>query len=283
MSDMTTIQVPGKWILAGEHAVVRGFPAVALPHADYHLTLRYAPEASCEELTVWPSVLSEMLSQLLGQLEMKCGVTSRDARGSLFLDSSIPLQAGFGSSAALCTAITRWFLSRHALDPERVTSLATELENYFHGKSSGLDVAAVAHNSPILFVRGQGAQKLNVTKLPRFTFHDTGLRSSTRECICKVESFFQTNARQAQSYDETMGASAERAARALERYAQVPAAIHDLAAAINEAQACFRAWDLVPAEAQALEDEQRAKGALAVKLTGAGNGGFLVALWPDAC
>ena len=86
----------------------------------------------------------------------------------------------------------------------------------------------------------------------------------------------------AQALDTAMGASAECAAKALQDYAHDPGgAIVRLADAMNRAQTCFAEWGLMPPEAEAIAQGERDRGALAVKLTGAGNGGFLVALWPE--
>ena len=52
-----------------------------------------------------------------------------------------------------------------------------------------------------------------------------------------------------------------------------------LTQAIQIAQECFYRWGLVPPEAQLLEQKLLREGALATKLTGAGGGGMVVALW----
>jgi mevalonate kinase len=46
-------------------------------------------------------------------------------------------------------------------------------------------------------------------------------------------------------------------------------------------QECFEGWGLLPPEAKALARELKAQGALATKLTGAGSGGMIVALWAE--
>jgi galactokinase len=44
-------------------------------------------------------------------------------------------------------------------------------------------------------------------------------------------------------------------------------------------QSCFEEWELVPESFTVIEEKLKNEGALAVKLTGAGAGGFVVALW----
>jgi len=55
----------------------------------------------------------------------------------------------------------------------------------------------------------------------------------------------------------------------------------ELGSAMNQAQGCFEEWGLVPDELIEQKQELLKQGALAVKLTGAGLGGFWVALWPS--
>ncbi len=60
---------------------------------------------------------------------------------------------------------------------------------------------------------------------------------------------------------------------------KVNEALTQLTESINLAQDCFEAWDLVPDSVRELILRLKAQGALAAKVTGAGRGGFVVALW----
>jgi mevalonate kinase len=52
-----------------------------------------------------------------------------------------------------------------------------------------------------------------------------------------------------------------------------------IARSMKRAQECFATWQLIPGDAYRLAQDLERQGALAVKITGAGGGGFLVALW----
>jgi mevalonate kinase len=56
-------------------------------------------------------------------------------------------------------------------------------------------------------------------------------------------------------------------------------ALQKIAQAMKLSQACFSAWGLISAPIAAQAVALEGEGALGVKLTGAGGGGFLVALW----
>ena len=48
---------------------------------------------------------------------------------------------------------------------------------------------------------------------------------------------------------------------------------------MNHSHECFEAWGLVPPQAREVRQTLLNQGALAVRLTGAGGGGFWVAFW----
>jgi mevalonate kinase len=284
--------VPGKWVLTGEHAVLRGSTAVALPHPEYLLKLSFKPSdqpsarpSNRPAFQVIPSSLEPVVVSILQSLNVEQPV------GTLEISGNIPMGAGMGSSAALCVALTRWLAPKLSLSPFRERDFATELEHHFHGKSSGMDVATVMSTSPIAFSMKKGPVALNVSRLPRFTFHDTGLRASTRECVLKVQLFVDAKPTLAARFDDQMSRASVSVVEALGAYdravaesLQPPFSMKELAAtqiarAMNDAHQCFVEWGLVPEQAMKLRDELIAQGALGAKLTGAGGGGFVVAIW----
>jgi mevalonate kinase len=284
------VRVPGKWVLAGEHAVLRGATAVALPHPEFSLELTFQPQvwsqpwATEEEfLKVAPDSASPLINEFLEGLKSEAaqkGATFPAPRGSLLLESSIPVGAGLGSSAALCVAFTRWVAGPLGLEEADLFEFARRLEDRFHGRSSGMDVAATSQGRPIVFTMAGGARPLEISKLPRFTFHDTGLRSRTSECVAKVNVFREAQPGPGEKLDQQMSEAAELAASGLLRYPiHAEEGLESLVRAMNLARGCFQGWDLVPPQIQKLEAELLKQGALAVKLTGAGAGGYVVALW----
>lgn len=268
------IRVPGKWVLAGEHSVLRGAAAVALPHPELGLELEFEPREG-SGLVVEPGDAESLIREVLA------GVGVVEVPGRLEIKSTIPVGAGFGSSAALCVAITRWLSEPLQVAEERWTEFATELEHRFHGQSSGMDVAVIAAATPIVFLRGMGATPLGVRSLPRFTFHDTGLRARTSECVAKVERFLQAQPIEAARIDEQMAQASRDAAEGLRRYdsGDTSGGLQQIAGAMELAQGCFVHWDLVPPVAQEVQKRLIGQGALGAKLTGAGGGGMIVALW----
>jgi mevalonate kinase len=282
-------EVPAKWVLTGEHAVLRGGRAITFPHPQYRLKLRiFQHRPACSPITMTPEVQSLVFKA--GQvLNVPTTVLSELA---VEIDSTIPVGSGLGSSAAICVALARGMMSiagnENALkDPQACISLATHLEDVFHGKSSGMDIHAIAYNKPLLFSIREGARAL--PPLPaghafRLEWVDTGLRGRTRDCIARVNAL---DSAQRGEIDEQMNAATELALQAWEERARAQdqssrsAAVRKLAHAIQQAQGCFEAWGLVPTKLIEQKTKLLNQGVLAVKLTGAGLGGFWVVLWPE--
>ena len=57
------------------------------------------------------------------------------------------------------------------------------------------------------------------------------------------------------------------------------AGLANLAQGMEQAHEAFLRWELVPAEALRMREQQLREGAISARLTGAGGGGFVVALW----
>lgn len=288
-SDPFETRVPGKWILAGEHSVIRGGLAVALPHTEFGLRLKFEPGA---EDSIQPPDARHAVQALFDRITELGAVKPERAwarpRGRLQIQSTIPVAAGFGSSAALCVALTRWVFASSEREPEEFFDFARGLEDYFHGRSSGLDIAATSLGRPIRFHTHSGPQDLGITQTPVFRFHDTGLRSSTRACVQHVSGLAEREPAQAQRLDQQMSSAATQAIEALLEYDSAAKsgrahlgtdALSSLAQAMQSAQACFVEWGLCPEPVRSLITRLESQpGVLAAKLTGAGLGGFVVTL-----
>ena len=282
---MKRIQIPGKWVLTGEHAVLTGAEALVLPHPEYSLWLEWTEGHTGTGLKIEPESISGVVRDLLGSLEHQAAGTSGrlPVDGALTIRSSIPLGGGLGSSAALCVALVRWVSPYLNIPSEKERELATVLENAFHGRSSGMDVAVASAARPIRFRMNTDPAPLDWEPLPRFTFHDTGFRSPTRECVERVDAFRRTEPSLAADADKSMGQATIDAVRGLDWYSQgrTEEGLAALAGAMKRAHECFRVWGLLPNSIERQISNLMTQGALAVKLTGAGSGGFLVALWPE--
>lgn len=269
-----------KWVLTGEHAVLRGIPAIALPYSGHSLQLTFTP-SQAGSLQISPAHAASVIQTILSDIAEDFKLPSLS--GDLEISGDIPQGSGLGSSAALCVALSRWLAPYLDLSEADIPGFATRLENHFHGQSSGMDVSVIASQTPVQFVRGKGSTPLQLKRLPRFTLHDTGIQSRTKDCIEKVTRIHTESEALGRRLDEAMGAATKKAYDGLLAYndGRDQEGLNLLTQAIQQANQCFLSWRLVPHEVWKLQDQLREEGALATKLTGAGDGGYLVALWPS--
>jgi mevalonate kinase len=276
-----SIEVPAKWVLSGEHSVLRGERALAFPHPSLSLKLNYFDPSNSLKTVPSPPELWSLITRA-------CEFLGKDSKlfltGTIEIESSIPMGSGLGSSAALSVAIAKLVIWKTGAPLGALIPLATHLEDVFHGKSSGMDVNVIAHAQPALFSMEKKVEAvLKFDRLPRFEFRDTGLRGQTKFCIEQVNNWRKENPSEALKLDSQMGRATEMACSALQTFQTDPTAGERiLALSMQDSQNCFETWGLVPHELFEQKNELLAKGALAVRMTGAGLGGFWVALWPSS-
>jgi len=274
--DFTTT-TSGKWILAGEHAVLRGNPALVFPLKSQHLILNYQLTPSLLTLTHsglqnphLHTIVWRVLEKGLNLLDLN--ITASQLTGTLHIDNQIPLGEGLGASAALCVAIARWFQAQFCPTLQTFT-FAKQLEHLFHGQSSGLDIAAASSAQGIYFQQGQ-CTPIPLIWSPYWALSSCGEVGITSHSIELVQNLRLDNPLRADEIDALMTESVEKA-----HFALLHQELDLLAQAINSAQFCFKAWGLTtPALASHMELLHQA-GAIAVKPTGSGGGGYVLSLW----
>jgi mevalonate kinase len=197
--------------------------------------------------------------------------------GVLVLVNRLPCGAGLGASAALCVALTRWLEGLELVAPAAMQPFARQLENLFHGESSGLDIAVTSSERAVMFSQDCGAREFKPAWIPGLFLSDSGARAVTRDCVAKVKSLLRQSPAEGESIDVDMRSAVEQCADSLREHRH--GACDALAEGINLACRCFRRWGLIEERlADHMEDLMLA-GASATKPTGAGIGGFVLSLW----
>ncbi len=281
---MITSSAPGKIILFGEHAVVYGQPALAVPvtqvHADVRIEEIFSPG-------VWINAPNIQLHSRLDSLAPShpLAVTVKNTLStlgvsylsgiSILIRSSIPLASGLGSGAAVSVALIR-ALARYVgrpLTDEQVSALAFETEKLYHGTPSGIDNTVVAYAKPVYFVKDQPPATFRVGQPFTIVIGDTGIAAPTKETVADVRRLWQENPARFATYFETIGGIVQTARQVIE--AGLPDSLGPL---MDENHALLRQMNVSSPALERLVAAARAAGALGAKLSGGGRGGNMIAL-----
>jgi len=273
----------GKVILLGEHAVVYGKHALALPiPGAVTATVSDAPRGLRLEISDW-GVAHDIAADAVGfdaavlSILRLLGI-DRDGF-TIHVRSRLPRGMGLGSSAALAVAIVRAFDAHLelGLDDKRVNTIAFECEKLAHGTPSGVDNAIATYACPMLFshVDSIVIDEIALTDTPPILIASSGRAGLTREQVAAVRSRFDRNPGPVSAIFEQMDALSIEGARLLR-----DAAYDRLGCLMNICQGLLNAVGVSTPELERMVDIARAAGAAGAKLTGAGGGGSIVAICP---
>lgn len=256
------IKTCSKWILAGEHTVIRGGAAIAFPCFDFQMSLRSSP---CDHFIIqgdYSGSLADKIEEYIGS----------KINAKLLVSSTIPQSCGFGSSAALSVSLAKWIVSNGYF--KNVFDLALYIENIFHKNGSGLDVHVILNERPILYSHKTGVQFIMTNWHPKIKMVIVKSEHSTKHCIQQVEDLLSKNVDEGRAVDNMMMTATRLCLDAINSKD-----IMLLAEGINLADSCFHRWGLYTKSMLDMSYKLRADGALAVKPLGGGLGGGMLALF----
>lgn len=278
---------PGKVILFGEHAVVYGRPAIAVPLTQVSARVvaladirAPANTITLESVGVLDRVnLNDLAADhpLAKAVRLTLQALSAGSIPSVTLriQSSIPIAAGLGSGAAVSVVLIRAltaFLGLHMPD-EQVNELAFEVEKLHHGNPSGIDNSVVTYARPVYFKRNQPIQILKVARPFSIVVGDTGVAAPTADAVAGVRSRWLADQNLFDGYFDQIGAITEQARAAIET-----GATGRLGPLMDENQSWLEKISVSSPELETLILAARQAGAQGAKLCGAGQGGNMVAL-----
>jgi len=270
----------GKVILLGEHAVVHGFPAIAVG-IDRGVTaeatigradlLRLAPWG----LTIQPDPHgSEPLERAFAAV-----LATYPERPPLRIDAQVelPAGAGLGCSAAIGVAVLDAIDAALGVQRSREALGAAALvwEQVFHGNPSGVDNTMSAVGGVALFRRGQPLEPLYSNKPLHLVIGCTEEPSSTKEMVASVARQLREEPKRVEGAFEAIESLVRNAKVAIETGDHV-----GLGQLLDLNHTILSSLMLCTTKLDAMCRAARAAGALGAKMTGAGGGGCMFALAP---
>ena len=154
---------PAKLLLFGEHSVLRGSQALAVPFRQFGGQWAYSDDLSKQyDLPKLANYLKK-LSKTDGIALDTEGVLQA-LKAGLYFDSNVPRGYGLGSSGALVAALYDTFSTDKTLSNGEVKIILGKMESYFHGASSGFDPLISFVQKPILVKKDKSLEILSDLK-----------------------------------------------------------------------------------------------------------------------
>jgi mevalonate kinase len=277
---------PGKVILLGEHSVVYGRPAIAVPVTGVQAVVTVEDTGGQPGVTIYAQDIgqvigvgdaapTEPLSATVRNVLAQFDVPLESVRLSLTIRSSIPVASGMGSGAAVAAAIVR-ALSAHLncpLGETAISSLVYETEVIHHGTPSGIDNTVVVFERPVYYRRGDPVLTFDVKRPFWLAIADTGVPSLTRETVADVRAIWQCDRDRCDRVFDRIGALVRAARQAIEE-----GRIDTLGQLMDENHALLCQLGVSSPELETLVGASRREGAYGAKLSGGGRGGNAIAL-----
>ena len=276
---------PGKAILFGEHAVVYGQPAIAVPVNQVRAVAEIEPDPKAGTVVIDLADLGQRLrldelapdhplAAILLISFRALGLPSPPPI-NLTVHSTIPMASGLGSGAAVSTAIVRALCEYTGvpLDGQSISNLVYEVEKIHHGTPSGIDNTVVALGRPVYFVRGRPIELLEVKRPFALAIGDTGVASPTRVAVGAVREAWEREPERLENEFGAIGQIVRQARAAIES-----GAVERLGPLMNANQAHLTALGVSSPELDRLIAASLSAGAGGAKLSGGGRGGNMIAL-----
>jgi mevalonate kinase len=282
---MIIASAPAKIILFGEHAVVYGQPAIAVPvsslratahvETNAHLGLRIAIDDLDEVLPV--NIETDIVDNALaitGRLVLQqLGVSPPDV--TIHVQSDIPVASGLGSGAAVSTALALALCQvlGRSLDNAQLNQIIYEVEKIHHGTPSGIDNTVIVYEQPVYFVREQPIETIHIHQPFQLLIADTGQRALTRIAVGDVRKLYESHPARTSKILQAIGDIVVNARHNIEN-GNIPA----LGRLMNDNHACLQALTVSSPELDCLVQAALQAGAFGAKLSGGGRGGNMIAL-----
>ena len=174
-----------KILLFGEYGIIRDSKGLSIPYNFYNGALKKEENPSVEAIASNASLkrfadyLERLEHEQTNLVTFNLTALKNDIATGMYFDSSIPQGYGVGSSGALVAAIYDKYAQDKITILENLTrekllqlkNIFSQMESFFHGKSSGLDPLNSYLSIPILI---NSKDNIEATGIPNQSFDGKG-------------------------------------------------------------------------------------------------------------
>ncbi len=291
---------PGKIILFGEHAVVHGQPAIAVPLVSVSVTAEIeaagygggvtiqAPNMNVTLHLIGASAENDPFYNALAypvEIALRAlNIPMPDV--CITVRSTIPMASGLGSGAAVAAALIRaiGLAVNRPFDNDTLNPLVYEVERRHHGTPSGIDNTVIVYEQPVYFVRGSGTvpnhiEPFTIAHPFSLLVADSGQSSPTYITVNDVHTLYREKPNRIGAIFSRIGAITRAAREIIEHDAEKSATIQStLGSLMDENHALLRDLTVSSDKLDELCTAARKAGAAGAKLSGGGRGGNMLAL-----
>ena len=277
----------GKIILLGEHSVVYGRHAVAVP-APVNIRTK-VQDTDDEILLMIPSwgveyrldknpEKRQSFEKPAGLILDQMGLSKQGMKIEVFSD--IPRGMGLGGSAAIAVSIIK-ALNNHfklALNQDEINQMALESEKIAHGNPSGIDNTMATYGHPLIFRNGDNPliEPLNINETFSILIGFSSTEGLTAKTVGIVRDLWKKNPGVYEKIFDEIDSLALQSIQAIQNND-----FELLGQLMNINHGLLNTLQVSTPELERLIMIARESGALGAKLTGGGGGGAVIALCRD--
>jgi len=277
----------GKIILLGEHSVVYGRHAIAVP-APVNIRTK-VQDTEDEILLMIPSwgveyrldknpKKRQSFEKPAGLILDQMGLSKKGMKIEVFSD--IPRGMGLGGSAAIAVSIIK-ALNNHfklALNQDEINQMALESEKIAHGNPSGIDNTMATYGHPLIFRNGDNPliEPLNINETFSILVGFSSTEGLTAKTVGIVRDLWKKNPGVYEKIFDEIDSLALQSIQAIQNND-----FELLGQLMNINHGLLNTLQVSTPELERLIMIARESGALGAKLTGGGGGGAVIALCKD--